>query len=290
MAYIGSIPSYQTSAVRTRDEFTADGTQICFALSQQVAGSYESNVTVVLNNVLQQPVEAYTIINTKTLTLTSITGTFTLNETVTGGTSSAEGTVIKVEPTYIIVRMVSSASFSTSETVTGGSSTATATVSAVDTNTGKGLLFDSAPTNSSAIYVVFEGNATYDNIPFAGSVGPTQLSENLRNFTVDTFTGNGSNDTFSLTDAPASANSILVSVDGSVKTATTDYSISGTDLIFVTPPNNSTAITVIHLGFSTVSRLTVPDNSISTAKLVGSEDWGQVDGVVGSSLDFGGLS
>jgi len=288
MPYIGSIPSYQTTAIRTRDDFSGDGTQICFALSQQVAGSFESNVTVVLNNVLQQPVEAYTIIDTTTLTLTSITGVFALNETVTGGTSSAEGTVIEVGSTHIVVRLTSANTFSTSESVT--SSSASATTSTVDLNTGRGLLFSTAPINSSVIYVVYEGNATYDNVPSAGSVGPTQLTENLRNFTVDTFTGNGTSDTFSLSVEPATANALMVTVNGLHKTPTTDYSISGTDLIFTSPPSNSTAITVMHLGFSTVSRVTVPDASITTEKFAGNEDWGQIDGVVGSSLDFGGIA
>ena len=88
MAYIGSIPAYQASGVRPRDEFTCDGTQICFALSQTVPGSFESSVTVVLDNVPQQPVEAFTVVDTKTLTFSAVTGTFTVNE---------------VDPSFIVV-------------------------------------------------------------------------------------------------------------------------------------------------------------------------------------------
>jgi len=290
MAYIGSIPSVQASAVRARDDLTCDGTQICFPLSQNVAGSFESNITVVLNHVLQEPVDAYTVINTQTLTLTSVSGSFTLNETVTGGTSSAQATVIKVNASSLVVRVTSVAAFSISETITGGTSGETATVSASDTNTGGGLLFASAPASASSLYVVFEGNATYDAIPSAGSVGPTQLTENLRNFTVDTFTGNGSTTTYSLNASPATANAIMVTVDGIYQTPTTNYSISGSDLIFTSAPDNLASITVVHLGFSTVSRTTVPDGSITTEKLAANEDWGLITGVVGSSLDFGSIA
>ncbi|MFY8211417.1 MAG: hypothetical protein ACOVLB_01945, partial [Candidatus Nanopelagicus sp.] len=118
MAYIGSIPAYQASGVRPRDEFTADGTQICFPLSQSVPGSFESGVTIVLDNVPQQPVEAFTVVDTRTLTLTSISGTFTVNETVTGGTSAATGTVLKVNLNNIVIRGLTG-TFSSSETITG---------------------------------------------------------------------------------------------------------------------------------------------------------------------------
>lgn len=266
MAYIGSIPAYQAAGVRPRDEFVGDGTQTCFALSQTVPGSFESNVTIVVDNVPQQPVESFTIVDTKTLTLTSITGTFSVNETVTGGTSSATGTVIKVNLNNIVVKQATG-TFSNSETITGGTSSATATTTAVDTNTGAGVLFSEAPLSASVIYVVHEGNATYNLVPVAGSVGPTQLSENLRNFTVDTFTGDGTTTSFTLSAEPASANSILVFVQGIMQTRTDNYTLSGSVVTFTSAPDSSAAISVVHLGFTSVSRVAVPDGSITTSKL-----------------------
>ena len=266
MAYIGSPPAYQASGVRPRDEFTADGTQICFPLSQSVPGSFESGVTIVLDNVPQQPVEAFTVVDTRTLTLTSISGTFTVNETVTGTTSTATGTVLKVNLNNIVIRGLTG-TFSSSETITGGTSTATATTTSVTINTGSGILFSEAPTAASILYVVHEGNATYNLVPTAASVGPSQLADNLRNFTVDTFTGDGTTTTFTLSDTPSSANSLLVMVDGIVQTRTTNYTLSGAVVTFTDAPDSSAAITIIHLGFSTISRTGLVDGSVTTAKI-----------------------
>lgn len=266
MAYIGSIPAYQASGVRPRDEFTADGTQICFPLSQSVPGSFESGVTIVLDNVPQQPVEAFTVVDTRTLTLTSISGTFTVNETITGTTSAATGTVLKVNLNNIVIRGLTG-TFSSSEGITGGTSAATATTTSVTINEGSGILFSEAPTAASIIYVVHEGNATYNLVPTAASVGPSQLADNLRNFTVDTFTGDGTTTTFTLSDTPSSANSLLVMVDGIVQTRTTNYTLSGAVVTFTDAPDSSAAITIIHLGFSTISRTGLVDGSVTTSKI-----------------------
>ena len=218
MAYIGSYPADRTSGAKPRDEYVGDGSTTTFTLSQEVPGGFESNVIVIVDNVIQQPVESYTI----------------AGDNIT-------------------------------------------------------LTFSEAPTNASIIYVLHQGNATYQMVPVVGSVTPATLSENLRNFTLDTFSGTGSLTTFSLSVAPVSANSILVSVDGIIQTPTANYTITDTDLIFTAAPDNGTAITVIHLGFSTVSRVTVPDGSITSAKLAVNEDWGLVDGAVTSELDFGSI-
>jgi len=264
--YIGSLPAYQASGVRPRDEFTADGTQICFPLSQSVPGSFESGVTIVLDNVPQQPVEAFTVVDTRTLTFTAVTGTFTKNETVTGGTSSATGTVLKVNLGSIVVRGLTG-TFANGETITGGSSSASGTSSVVSTNTGSGILFSEIPASGAFLYVVHEGNATYNLVPAAASVSATQLADNLRNFTVDTFSGDGSTTAFTLTDTPSSANAILVMVDGIVQTKTTNYTLATNVVTFTGAPDSGSAITVIHLGFTTVSRTGLVDGSITTAKL-----------------------
>jgi Phage T7 tail fibre protein len=266
MAYIGSPPAYQASGVRPRDEFTADGTQICYPLSQSVPGSFESGVTIVLDNVPQQPVEAFTVVDTTTLTFTAVTGTFTKNETVTGGTSSATGTVLKVNLGSIVVRGLTG-TFANGETITGGSSSASGTSAVVSTNTGSGILFSEIPASGAFLYVVHEGNATYNLVPAAASVSATQLADNLRNFTVDTFTGDGSTTAFALSAIPASGNAILVSVDGIFQTVTTNYTLSSNTVTFTAAPDSGSAITIIHLGFSTASRTGLVDGSVTTAKI-----------------------
>ena len=63
----------------------------------------------------------------KILKLSGISGTFAVAETVTGGTSSATGTVLFVGEDYLLLGSVSG-TFAAAETVTGGTSSATGTV------------------------------------------------------------------------------------------------------------------------------------------------------------------
>jgi hypothetical protein len=265
MAYIGVPPADRTSGARVRDEFTADGTQVCFQLSQEVPGSFESNIIAVVENVIQEPVSAYTIIDTITLALTSISGTFTKNETVTGGTSAATGKVIQVNAGSIVIT-VTTGTFQT-ETITGGSSSATATISSRTTNIGRGLNLTGTPTNGSKIYVLHQASATYNLKPAAGSVTPDSLSENLRTFTVDKFTATSSQTAFTLSATPVSVKSILVFVDGVMQTETTHYTLSAATLTMGSALTTGQQVTVVHLGFSTVSRTAFPDASITTAML-----------------------
>ncbi len=61
--------------------------------------------------------------------------------------------------------------------------------------------------------------------------------------TADSFTGNGSNTQFTLSTS-ATTKTILVYLNGVVQTPTTDYSVSGTTLTFVTAPANNDSIAV----------------------------------------------
>jgi hypothetical protein len=220
MSYIGSQPADQTSGAKPRDEFVGTGSQTNFTLSQEVPGGFESAILVIVDNVLQQPIESYTIQNNNT------------------------------------------------------------------------LVFSEAPASGSFIYVLHQGNATYNMIPVTGSVTPDKLSDNLRNFTIDTFTGNGSTVDYTLTDTPASANAILVIVSGLVKTRTTDYTVSGSTLTFTSAPASSAPILVVHLGFSTVSRTGLVDGSVTTTKLAdGSVTNGKLGvGAAIANIGVGGIS
>ena len=67
-------------------------------------------------------------------------------------------------------------------------------------------------------------------------------------FLVDTFNGDGSDTTFTLTQAPANTSSILVAVSGVVQDPST-YSVSGTTLTFSgAPPSGTANISVRFLG------------------------------------------
>lgn len=59
-----------------------------------------------------------------------------------------------------------------------------------------------------------------------------------------TFTGNGSTTAFTLATAPVAPAAVLVAVNGIVLTYTSNYSISGTTLTFVTAPASNDQIVV----------------------------------------------
>lgn len=204
MAYIGFNPSQQAVAAFATKLFTGDGTTTTFTLDQSVPGANEANVEVVVENVLQSPIDAYTI---------------------SGALNNQ-------------------------------------------------LVFSEAPSAGAAIYVIHKGEATYNLQPSTGSVTAATLDPVLRNFTVNTFTGTGSQTQFTLTDTPYSPNSILVMVDGIVQTASVNYTVSGTTLDFgATAPDNGSTITVVHLGFSSGNKA-VMDASITPVKLsTGGPTW-----------------
>lgn len=266
MAYIGVPPADRTSGARVRDEFTADGTQVCFQLSQEVPGSFESNIIAVVENVIQEPVSAYTIVDTVTVGLTSISGTFVKNETITGGTSAATGKVIQVNTSNIVIKVVSG-TFQAAETITGGGSSATATISSLTTNVGRGLNFTGTPSAGAKVYVLHQAAATYNVKPAAGSVTPETLSDNLRTFTVDKFTATSSQTAFTLSATPVSVKSILVFVDGVMQTETTHYTLSGATLTMGSALAAGQQVTVVHLGFSTVSRTAFADSTVTTSMI-----------------------
>ena len=116
------------------------------------------------------------------------------------------------------------------------------------------LKFASAPSGSASIYVIHRGYATVSSTPPTGSVTDTALAANLKSFTTDSFTGDGSTTAFTLSETPPNANSILVSVDGSIQKVTTNYTLSSATLTFTSAPANSAVILVKHLGVRGVLR------------------------------------
>ena len=88
---------------------------------------------------------------------------------------------------------------------------------------------------------------------FSNDGGTTQLSSDADYVTVEeqyisgknqTFAGDGSDTTFTLSDTGREADQIAVFVDRVRMTATTDYTVSGTTLTFVRAPHNAAEIYV----------------------------------------------
>ena len=128
---------------------------------------------------------------------------------------------------------------------------------------------EAPPTGSNNIYVIYKSvELNYSVAVQDGSITYSKLANSLRNFTVDVYTANGSGQTFVLSEQPASANTLMVSIDGVVQVAPTNYSVSGTTLIFTEAPDASSNVVVKHLGFRTTSVVTVlSDDSVTTSKI-----------------------
>jgi hypothetical protein len=149
------------------------------------------------------------------------------------------------------------------------------------TVSGYTLNFTEAPlTGTNNVYVIYRASAT-SNYAFVpdGSITYAKLANNIRQFTVDTFTANGTGSTVALTEAPASANSLIVSVDGVIQTAPTNYTLSGSTITFTGVPDNGANVVVKHIGFRTTSTVTalqassvtsteLADGSVTNAKIV----------------------
>ena len=112
------------------------------------------------------------------------------------------------------------------------------------------------------------GGTTSASIIQAGAVEGSMLTAALKQFTEDTFTGDGATTTFTLTSIAAATNALMVSIDGIVQPTSAFALPTSTSIQFTAAPPSSSKIIVLHLGFqSTVS--TPADGAITTAKLGG---------------------
>lgn len=272
MAYIGSAPADQTTGARPRDEFLGNGSQYIFPLDQPVPGGFESNVLVVVDNVIQEPVEAYLISDLVNLTITNVVESTAIAEGQYIRVGSINGLIVEATSTYLKVYVTSPGGvFSTGSAIVsltqGGTSTATCTISAVELEKDTGLHFTGVPESGQNIYAVHQGGMTYQLIPAAGSVTVDSLATNLKAFTVDKFTSTSGQTIFNLSQAPASIQAIIVTVNGSVYTDSVDYSLNETTLTLAVGLAAGQKVTVFHLGFGTVSRNAFTDGSVSTRAL-----------------------
>jgi hypothetical protein len=124
---------------------------------------------------------------------------------------------------------------------------------------GTTLTFTSAPpSGTNNIYVVYRNyDAAGVYVP-DGSITYAKLAQNIRTFTQDLFTANGTGQTFTLSDTPYDANTLAVTIDGVTQSAPSNYSVTGTTLIFTSAPAASSNVSVKHLGFKTVINAVPP--------------------------------
>jgi len=111
---------------------------------------------------------------------------------------------------------------------------------------GSTLTFSSAPTNGANIEVTIV----------------SALSNAQPTFTTRTYTGNGVQNTFTVTNGVTSTG-ILVTENGILQTPDSDYTVSGANLTFSTAPANAQAIQIRELG------TVVATNTASSARALG---------------------
>ena len=118
------------------------------------------------------------------------------------------------------------------------------------------LNFSESVSSTASIYVIHKGIGPYNMTPPNNSIGATQLTEQMKTFTTDTFTGDGSTTAFTVSETPANVNTLLVIVDGIIQKAGSgaNYTLAGTTLTFTSAPDASAEIEVKHLGVRGIVR------------------------------------
>lgn len=306
MSYIRGALPFLIYNPNTRDDIVPDGVTQRFELSQEVPGGYEGNVQVIkreykLDALVQSSplisfgssvlpsgdveykiicenaplAAALSVVNPGDVILVSgasndenntAQGHIVLSTQYDGSTVS-----LSVEPEVPFVIEAAGALVSLSRRFTGPWEVLEPEIDYKifpdQNNINKIIGFTTVPQEKDTIYVIHRGEATYNFVPTEKSVGPAQLSDNLRSFKLNVFTGNGSQTDFELTiDAPdeiVNARTLEVSVDGVLKYGT-DSSLGFTGdfelladkktIRFASAPANGSKIHVRNLGFSTVSR------------------------------------
>ena len=132
------------------------------------------------------------------------------------------------------------------------------------TVSGTTLTFTGAPpSGTNNIYVVYRNFDSGAQVYVAdGSITYAKLANNIRIFTTDNLTPNGNNTVFTLTEPPADANTVMVTVDGVVQRAPVHYTTTGNTITFTSSPPAGANVHVRHLGFRTTQAITtLPANT-----------------------------
>lgn len=82
---------------------------------------------------------------------------------------------------------------------------------------------------------------------FNGSIFQSLATSGGINYTVDTFTGTGSQDVFTMSVAVSTADEIIVFVGNLYQIPVENYTVNGSyDITFTSPPPNGVPVNVIH--------------------------------------------
>ena len=222
----------QPTATITVDNFTGDGTTTQFTLSTTPASINQTIVNY--NGAFQLRTSAYTLTGpTITFTEAPANGSKIEVTTTMGSTSGAGAFVTRtytgngVATTFTVTSGVTVSSVLVTENGLVQTPTTDYTIS------GTTLTFATAPANGVVIQIRELA------IAIATTVSPAYRA----------YTGNGVATTFTVTSG-LTANSLIVAENGIIQRPTTDYTVSGSTLTFVTAPNNGVDIQIRELSLN----------------------------------------
>ena len=138
---------------------------------------------------------------------------------------------------------------------------------------GTSLTFTGAPASgTNNVYVIYRSGYP---IPYAtlpdGAITYSKLANNIRLFTTDNFTGDNTTTAYTLSERPADANTLFVSVDGVIQRAPIHYTVANSTITFTSAPPSSSNVHIRHLGFRTSATVTAlaANTTITTPVLQG---------------------
>ena len=138
------------------------------------------------------------------------------------------------------------------DTFTGDGNTSSYTLKATPNNSNFLQVNIDGVSQLKSAYTLSQNIISFTSTPLSGQVieVKTTTSKNmgvLTGLNYDSFTANGSSNTFTLTTTPVSENYTIVTVGGVVQNKTS-YSLSGANLIFDTNPANQATVEVTTFG------------------------------------------
>ena len=233
---------------------TVNGHANSYELTAEVPGANAENLMVVIDNVIQQPDVAYVIRENSSNqpkilnfqgTLPSTASIYVVHRGI-GGFSMKPPTG-SVGADELATNLTSF----TTDTFTGNSSTTAYTLSETPPNANSLLVFVDGILQKVTTNFTLSGNTlTFTGAPDTGAeveikhLAVRSIIRRAPDFQLDTFTGDGSDTTFTLANSGVPTNSAFVFVNGSAMKPTTDYAISGNVLTFTSAPANSAVILV----------------------------------------------
>ena len=233
---------------------TINGHANSYELSAEVPGANAENLMVVIDNVIQQPDVAYIIRENSSNqpkilnfqgTLPSTASIYVVHRGI-GGFSMKPPTG-SVGADELATNLTSF----TTDTFTGNNSTTAYTLSETPPNANSLLVFVDGILQKVTTNFTLSGNTlTFTGAPATGAeieikhLSVRSIIRRAPDFQLDTFTGDGSDTTFTLANSGVPTNSAFVFVNGSAMKPTTDYAISGNVLTFTSAPANSAVILV----------------------------------------------